>query len=171
MSWTVDGFTWNYPCTIQRVAEVTPSEISGMMLDKTYFNDVIGMYLRYTVAIAVPRDREEDYAFIYELLTNPQNYHLFTLPYNDGEININARVQTVSDQFVRLPNNKQTWRKTTFEIISNTPTKATDETGMWNRYGTTPYPDDPQAQVGDIYEYTAAGWILRNYENGDERAY
>ena len=171
MSWSVDGITWDYPCTIQRVAEVTPSEISGMMLDKTYFNDVIGTYLRYTVAIAVPKDREEDYTLIYEMLTNPQNYHSFVLPYNETEISINARVQVVSDQWVRLPGNKQTWRKTTFEIISNTPTKVSNETGSTEMYGTTPYPDDPQAQVGDIYEYTQAGWIMRNYENGDGIAY
>ena len=65
MSWSIDGNAWNYPCTIQRVAEVTPSDISGMLLDKQYFNDVLGTWMKYTVTIAVPKDREEDYTTIY----------------------------------------------------------------------------------------------------------
>ena len=30
---TVDGVTWGWPCDIERAAEMTPSQISGLMLD------------------------------------------------------------------------------------------------------------------------------------------
>ena len=167
MSWSVDGVEWEYPCTIQRVAEVQASDISGLMLNKTYFNDVIGTYLKYTVSIAVPKGHENDYTTIYELLSAPVNYHTFVLPYNEGDITINGRMQVISDQYVRLPNDKQTWRKTTFEIISNTPSKTASGATIQN-YGLTPYPDAPNVTVGDFYEYTSGGWIQRDYSDGDD---
>lgn len=170
MSWSIDGVEWEYPCTIQRVSEVSASEISGLMLNKAYFNDVIGTYLKYTVTIAVPKGHESDYTTIYELLSAPLNYHTFVLPYNESTVTINGRMQTVSDQWVRLPNNKQTWRKTTFEIIANTPTKVANGQYIQN-HGLTPYPNDPKAKVGDFYEYTAGGWIQRDYSDGDVKYY
>ena len=36
MYFSVDGMEWNFPVDIERVAEVTASEISGMLLNKTY---------------------------------------------------------------------------------------------------------------------------------------
>ena len=41
MIWSIDGLEWNVPCQIERTSEMTPSEISGMLLDKSYFNDVV----------------------------------------------------------------------------------------------------------------------------------
>lgn len=66
---TIDGYQWPVPCDIEREAEMTPSEISGMMLDKTYFNDVLGTYMRYDVSLAVPPKLEREYDEIYETLT------------------------------------------------------------------------------------------------------
>ncbi len=172
MSWSVDGMAWDIPCTIQRVAEVRSSDISGMMLDKTYFNDALVTWLKYTIAIAVPKGYEGEYAALYELLTDPVNYHEFNLPYNyDGSgVNIVGRVETVSDTYVRLPKGGQTWRKTTFEIISNTPTKEAT-LGEIRDHGLSPYPSDASATVGDIYEYTETGWIQRFYGDGDDTRY
>ena len=39
MSFSIDGLEWQYPCQITREAKLTASDISGMMLDKSYFND------------------------------------------------------------------------------------------------------------------------------------
>jgi hypothetical protein len=167
MSWSVDGFTWNIPCSIDRVSEVESSEISGMMLNRQYFNDVIGTWLRYTITIAVPRGRENDYSELYTLLTAPQSEHEFILPYNEGEIVINARVQTVSDRYVRLPGDKQTWRRTTFDIIATHPSKNPD----LSQVGLSPLPEALEPDIGDIYEYTSGGWLQRTYEDADARQY
>jgi hypothetical protein len=35
----LDGMSWDIPCDIERIAEMKASEISGMLLDKSYFND------------------------------------------------------------------------------------------------------------------------------------
>ena len=57
MSFTVDGVEWNIPCTIERTAEITASEISGLLLNRNYFNDVLGTYMRYTISIAIPKSK------------------------------------------------------------------------------------------------------------------
>lgn len=165
---TIDGITWNYPCTIEREAEVTSSEVSGMMLDKSYFNDVLGTWMKYTVAIAIPTGHEGEYTDIYECLTKPQSYHTFILPYNyqEGGIELVGRVQVVSDAYVRLPQGRQTWRKTRFEIIANHPSR-TEELDV----GFSPFPDTGGVDIGDIYEFTAEGWQEAEYGNGDNTYY
>ena len=169
MSFTIDGIKWDFPCTIERQAEITSSEISGMMLNKTYFNDVLGTWMKYTIAIAVPKGHEADYTDIYEILADPVSYHTFILPYNyqEGGITVNGRVNVVSDVWVRLPQGKQTWRKTRFEIIANHPTK---EAPLGN-VGYSPFPDTAGIEVGDIYEYTAQGWQETQYTDGDDIYY
>lgn len=166
----VDGLQWTVPCTIKRIAEVKSSEISGMLLNKQYFVDVIGTYLRYSVTMVVPKGMEGDYAQIYEILSDPKAFHEFTLPYNQSQVNITARVETISDYYVRQSNNKHTWRHTTFEIIANHPTK-TVTLGEVVSTGMAATPQGINAEVGDIYEYTSSGWSARYYENADEVYY
>lgn len=170
MSWSVDGIEWEYPCTIEREAEVTASEISGMMLNKTYFNDVLGTWMKYTVAIAVPMEQVAEYSAIYEILTDPKPYHEFVLPYNGGTIPLTARVQTVSDAWVRLQGNRNYWRKTRFDIIANAPTKEATLDGVLD-HGLAPYPDDPDPEEGVIYQYSEDLWVERDWSDADENYY
>lgn len=156
MSFVIDGIKWNFPCTIERTAEVTSSDVSGMMLDKSYFNDVLGTWMKYTVAIAIPKGHESEYTTIYEALSDPVGYHTFVFPYNyqqDG-ISIVGRVQVINDTYVRLPNGKQTWRKTRFEVIANHPTKEAE----LGNVGYSPFPDTAGVPVGSVWEYTSNGW-------------
>lgn len=169
MSFTIDGIKWEFPCTIEREAEVTSSDVSGMMLNKTYFNDVLGTWMKYKVAIAIPKGHEAEYVSIYEALSDPVSYHTFILPYNyqDEGLTLVGRVEVVSDVYVRLPNNKQTWRKTEFEIIANHPTKEAD----LGNVGYSPFPDTGGVNEGDVYEYTANGWQEADFGDGDNTYY
>lgn len=166
---TIDGIRWNFPCTIEREAEVTESDVSGMMLDKTYFNDVLGTWMKYSIAIAIPKGHEAEYVSIYEALTDPVSYHTFILPYNYQEdgLTLVGRVKVVSDTYVRLPKGKQTWRKTRFEVIANHPTKEAE----LGNVGFSPFPDTAGVAVGSIFEYTEDGWQQTEYGDGDNTYY
>jgi hypothetical protein len=170
MSWSIDGIEWKYPCTIERVAEVTASDISGMMLNKTYFNDVMGTWMKYTVAIAIPKDAMDEYGAIYDQLTAPVNYHTFVLPYNDEFISLTAKVDTVSDAWVRLPHDRHYWRKTKFDIIATAPSREATQSGTYD-HGIAPFPTAPTPTVGAIYEWTADGWERKEYTRGDDIYY
>ena len=154
---TIDGITWDIPCDITRVSEIKASEISGLMLDKSYFNDVLGTYMSYTVKLAVPVDERDLYNRVYEVLNSPADGHVFVLPYNDSVIQITARVENISDVYVRLSGGGVYWKGIQFTTISNYPTKTMtlDEAITAGR---TPMPPVSEPAVGDTYTFTASGW-------------
>ena len=154
---SIDGMQWAIPCDISRTAEVTPSDISGLMLDKSYFNDVIGTFMKYTISIAVPVSMRDEYARIYEALTDPVDGHAFVLPYNNSTITITARVTSISDVYVRLPNNGDYWKRIQFEIIANHPSKA-KTLDQVIAMGRTPLPDIAAPAEGDTYTWHDGQW-------------
>lgn len=119
----IDGIRWDVPCDITRTAEMQASEISGMLLNGEYFNDVIGTYMTYDITIAVPTTIMAEYAVLYDTLTEPVASHSFTLPYNGGTIELEARVESVQDNYVYVNEYKQLWRGVSFTAIANYPTK------------------------------------------------
>lgn len=164
--WSVDGCSWDIPCTIERTAELTASEVSGMLLNKQYFNDVIGTFMQYSVAIAIPRGRESDYKYIYEILTNPVDAHTFVLPYNDNYIQITGRVQTVSDKYYRNVNGNNGWRGTKFNVIANHPSKEMSLSQVIQR-GISPLPTVQHAADGDVYGWNSGAWTKKSVTTGN----
>lgn len=167
---TIDGITWPVPCQIERVSEVRPSQISGLLLDKTWFNDVIGTYLSYTVALAVPMDLRDQYGRLYETLTDPMDGHVFTLPYDRGVLTVTGRVREVTDQYVRLPGGDVVWKGPRFTIVSNHPSKQL-ALGETLARGRAPLPDFAAATPGDIYTCTPTGWQKTPYPDADPLYY
>ena len=125
MPWfSIDGARYDMPCSIEREATIQSSELSGMLLDKGYFNDPIGTYMKYTISIAVPSGQEDDYSDLYELLTAPMAEHRCDLPYNQERKIIIGRIETVSDKYYQEEDGVHVWRGTKFTIISNEPIKV-----------------------------------------------
>lgn len=167
---SVDGLQWNLPCDIERTAEMEASEISGMLLNKQYFNDVIGTYLRYTVTIVVPFGGEAEYSQLYEILTDPVDAHSFVLPYNRDNISITGRVERISDIYKRLPNGGVFWRGISFEVISNAPTK-THSLGEMIQRGLSPMPNIGVPHTGTLFVFDGTKWDEADYADADERSY
>lgn len=154
---TIDGYEWDVPCDVERAAEMTPSEISGLMLDRSYFNDVLGTYMRYDLTLAVPPSREADYATLYETLTAPVDAHSFVLPYNQDTITLTARVESVQDVLVYTRTRKQYWRGIKFSVIANHPTKTLSLGEVISR-GKSPLPEVIGLPIGSLYVLTEDGW-------------
>jgi len=154
---TIDGYTWPVPCDIRREAQVTPSEISGMMLDKSYFNDVIGTFMRYDVTLAVPPTMEEEFAALYESLTAPVDGHAFVMPYGMSTLQITGRVENVRDSMVYTVSQKQYWKGVQFTVVANHPTK-TETLGTVVTRGRSPLPEAASIPVGTVLEMTSSGW-------------
>jgi hypothetical protein len=162
--WSIDGSNWDVPCTIEREAEVTASEVSGMLLNKQYFNDVIGTFMRYTISLAIPIGMESDYKYIYELLTQPVDAHAFVFPYNDGYINLTGRVEVVSDKYYRGVNNANGWKGIKFTVIANHPSKEQNLSDAISR-GITPMPIMQHIDDGEVFVYDG-GWEEAELETG-----
>ena len=167
---TVDGYKWDVPCDIDRQAEITPSDISGLMLDRSYFNDVLGTYMSYDVTLAVPPSMTPEYAALYETLTDPVESHRFVLPHTQGNVEIVGRVQSVSDVLVYTASKKQYWRGIRFSIASNHPIKRMSLGEIIGR-GRREAPTTDIVPVGTLYIMTEYGWAEADYANADEIRY
>lgn len=155
---TVDGLQWTYPCDITRQADVRASSISGLMLNGTYFNDVLGTYLKYTIKLVVPLNERAAFNPIYEKVTDPVGFHTFTFPYGQTTVTITAKVESVKDVFVRLPGGLPYWKGIEFDAVAVAPTKAqTEEEAI--AYGLPPLPNDVAPETGDTYTWDGDEWL------------
>ena len=170
MSFYIDNTEIDLPCTIERTAELSASNVSGILLDKSYFNDVLGTYMKYTIAIAVPTGKESLYASLYEVITEPTDGHSFLLPYNQTMVQITGRVETISDKYYREENGVKLWRGIKFEVIANHPTK-TMTLGEVIERGLTPIPTVQFPNLGDLYEYESTGWEQVEISGNDYTEY
>lgn len=119
----VDGIKYNFPCDISRKARIVSSDVSGMLMDNTEYNDALATYYDYTIKIAVPITDMTDYAAFFEQVTAPVNSHTFTFPYNQGTKNIVAKVESISDRYFREVNGVQVWRSVQLNIHALKPSK------------------------------------------------
>lgn len=167
---SMDGLRFDWPCDVTRAARMQPSEISGLMLDGRWFNDVLGTYMRYSVRVAVPLGAGEDYARFYDALTDPVESHRFTLPYDRGEIAVQGRVEQVEDSFVRLSGGDLHWRGVRFDVIANHPSKELGLDAVIRR-GRSPLPNVAAPETGACYRFDGARWTAVDYAEADERRY
>lgn len=164
----IDGVDYDVKCEIVRTAEITASDISGLMLDKSYFNDVLGTFLQYDIDITHPLYNQGKYWSLFEVLTDPVEAHEFVLPYNGGVIKITGRVTTASDVQVQLESGRTFWKDLKFTVIANHPTRALTLTETLTR-GRAPLPEAASPAIGDSYIYTAEGWVeAETYDDADE---
>ena len=167
----VDGAGWPWVCSIERAAVVQPSEISGMLLDRNYFNDVMGTYMRYTVSVAVPLNQREFYSALYETLTAPVDGHRFRLPYNQGFLEVTGRVGDVQDMHVRLPGGGLCWKGVRFTVTANHPSRSTS-LGEALARGRAPVPELSSPEEGDTFTWMAGRWSRTgSYPDADGIAY
>lgn len=164
---SIDGTRYNLPCSVEREANMQSSEISGMLMDKTYFNDVLGTYFTYTIKIAIPIGQEDVYSELYEVLTEPVEGHVLELPYNQKSLTITARIESVSDGRY-----KNTWRGIKFTAIANNPTKEMSLDEVITR-GVSELPLVTPLDSGKVYfvnQYGEWEWTTE-WVNGDVRKY
>lgn len=168
---TIDGIMYDVKVDVRRTAEITPSNISGLMLDKSYFNDVLGTYMAYEISLLYPLYNQNKYAALYEALTEPVDGHDFILPYNNSTLSLTARVETVEDEILELDNGRIFWRSCRFAVIGNGPTKTMSLSEVITA-GRAPLPNISEPQIGDSYTYTADGWVPAiSYEDVDDTAF
>jgi len=156
---SIDGMQWTIPCDITRTAIVQSSEISGKLLNGEYFNDVEGTYMQYEVTLCPNTQQMGQYYSLYQVISQPVDGHQFVFPYNGSTVEITARIEDISDVYVRMPNGGVYWKGVSFTVISNAPTYEPTLSGAISR-GLTPLPDVLEPEIGDTYTYTADGWVL-----------
>lgn len=121
---TIDGVVYDVKVDVTRTAELIASDVSGLLMNKHYYFDVIGTYMQYDVTFKYPLFDQAKYSAIYEVLTMPVSGHTFVLPYNQGTLTVNARVESVSDRWKEMDSGRKYWENASFTIIANEPSKT-----------------------------------------------
>ena len=170
MIWMIDGLAWNVPCQIERTAEMRASEISGVLLDKSYFNDVVGTYMKYTISIAVPFTMAKVYEDLYDMITEPVESHSFVIPYGQTTVSITGRVESVSDSYVYMDGSRNYWKGFKFTVISNYPTKEEELNSVLER-GISPMPSTIGVEDGATFTWDADEGEWVTVSDADEVEY
>jgi len=167
---TIDGVEFDVKCEVRREATVHATEISGELMDGTYFNDVDGTYYDYELYFSYPLYDRDKYAAIYEALTEPVDGHAFVLPYNNSTIEIAARVETVSDEQIETDSGFKFWRATRFGLYANAFSKQVSLAEVITR-GRAPIPDAASPSIGDTYVWDGTEWTVTEFPDADDIAY
>ena len=164
----IDGVVCDFVKTLKRISNQRRSDLSGTLLNGAEFNDILGQYLDFEVELApfwwLPGDR---YATLYQAITAPVDGHTIVVPYNEGNVTINARIEKVEDECVRRPDGRYYWLNPTFTITANAPTRQMDLDTVLLR-GMSPLPELSEGVEGDAWIYkSASGWVHESYPDGD----
>ena len=168
----IDGTQWPYQVDVTRNANMRPSALSGMMLDGTYYNDVLGTFMSYTVKVAVPLSQRQRYSTIYEKLIDPVDAHEFILPDTaGGSITFTGYISNVSDVYVYMADGTPYWKGIRFDITSNVPRKHRTLDQAIDS-GRTIFPYVAEHNEGDTWTWTNGAWALTSsYVNADAKYY
>ena len=117
---TIDNSTYNVGIVkIERKATQNIENI-GTTMDLRKHYDIKGTYYDYTVELGTQHMNVQDYDNLYEVLTNPQESHIVTLPYGQSTLTFEARVSVASDVLVKNFTTFKKWGtiRVTFEALT-----------------------------------------------------
>lgn len=162
----MDNAEYNFACSVKRRAVIVSSDNSGILLDGSYYNDVMGTYMEYDVSLAIPAGQEDAYVAFYEAITNPIPYHDFVLPYNNEMTLVRGRVANISDTYMQKNAlGKVTWRNITFTVAESIAHKPA------NGAYTPVVPPNPFITAENVDEelvFTIVDYDNIDFENVDE---
>ncbi|MBR3280920.1 MAG: hypothetical protein IKI57_03625 [Clostridia bacterium] len=116
---TIDGQSFRIGIIkITRKASLN-REDHGTTLDGRKHYDALGTYFDYDVTIDTKAINIHEYDRLYEVITQPVEYHMVTMPYGQDEISFKASIKTSNDSVIANYTNFRKWNglKITFEAI------------------------------------------------------
>lgn len=120
---TIDDVT--YKVGIIKITRTASQKLEslGTTLDLRKHYDVKGTYYDYEVELATNNLDVGTYDELYEVLTNPQESHVVTMPYGQSSITFEARVSVASDSLVKNYNIFKKWGSIKVKFEALTPQK------------------------------------------------
>ena len=83
----------------------------------TAIRSVIGSFYHYTVQLQTSALNPETYDTLYEILTSPDEFHLFEMPYGQETYTFVGYITSVSDTLGFIRNDENYWFDLSFEIV------------------------------------------------------
>ena len=83
----------------------------------TAIRSVIGSFYHYTVQLQTSAMDPEDYDALYEILTSPDEFHIFEMPYGQTTYEFIGYITSVSDTLGFIRDGENYWFDLSFEIV------------------------------------------------------
>ncbi len=118
----IDGITYNIPVvSIKRRADFLDkfadrSELGDLL------RELIGVYFNYQLQLGSTTDTEE-YARLWDKLTEPVEFHTVTVPDEAGDYTFTAYFANVGDEVRKIQNAKNYWKNLTVNFIAKSPAR------------------------------------------------
>lgn len=119
----VDGITYSniHIVSLKRDGEILDGENSGRAQSGQMIRDIIGTYFNYSVAVDCDRATLAEYDSLYNVLTQPVDYHVIEMPFGQTTLNFKAYVSSVSDELLSVVNEQARWGSMSFKFVALAP--------------------------------------------------
>ncbi|MFM8320997.1 MAG: hypothetical protein ACKOC5_08800 [Chloroflexota bacterium] len=120
---TIDGAIYNVPVTrLSRRAEFL-DKYAERTEDGVLHRELIGVYFNYQLQFGNDGDTAE-YARLWAKLTEPVEFHMVTVPDEDGDYSFQAYFSNVGDELVKARGATRFWRSLTVNFVAQSPARV-----------------------------------------------
>ena len=106
---------------IKRSAQILDGPNTERKTDGNLYREIIGTYYNYTIEIKTDNLTLEEYDELFDLISQPEEYHEITVPYGQGSKTFNAYVSSVDDSLRKIEGDKFFWQGMTLQFIATEP--------------------------------------------------
>ena len=110
---------------VKRSFSILDGENSGRVQTGDMVRDIIGTYYNYTLEIGQDPQYPKDYDDLYEVVSNPVDFHTIIVPYAQGIYQFNAYVTDGEDTLNFISSNKDfySWSGLSLNFVAMSPKK------------------------------------------------
>ena len=109
---------------VKRSFNILDGENSGRVQTGDMVSDIIGTYYNYSLQIEQDSQYPEDYDALYEVVSEPVDYHRIIVPYAQGTYQFEAYVTEGSDTLNLINNNNlYNWSGLNLSFVAMKPKK------------------------------------------------
>ncbi len=106
--------------SIKRSFEVLDGENAGRVMSGEMERDIIGTYYNYSVEVDADEATAWEYDYFWQLISQPKDYHVITVPYGQDTLTFKAYVTQGSDE-LEIMGAKNRWGGLSINFIAMEP--------------------------------------------------
>lgn len=106
---------------IGRSFELKEGSNTGTSITGRNIRDVLGTNYTYSMKITALPGFHDDYDRLYEVISEPVDSHMVTLPYNQTTITFEAEIKSGSDKYYGVENGTRIWSDLDIEFAPIAP--------------------------------------------------
>lgn len=109
---------------IERNFAIVDTDEAGRVLTGAMERDVVGTFYNYTIKMDTNFLSFAEYDQLYEILSDPVDYHIIKVPYAQGTLQFKAYVTQGKDVLNRISSKGNHWKQLSVNFIAMDPERT-----------------------------------------------